>query len=339
MLGSLRLIPVVALCLIGLVLQGCSQKVDCNGDKVKEDVLTILKENLDKAVWYKEAELAFTEKRVVDEVKTTSKNEGLKTASCSAQYEFTYNNTERKVAVDYDLSFLEDKKEVQVLADANAVKAGIMQLLMAQAPIKNGTQKIYDPKTGKLVQSIEWKDNQRDGNQKMWLADGTTLVADINWIHGKSNGWEKHPDDSGKIITDLTWKDGLETGYQTLFLINGSPMSYTTFKDGKKNGVHKIFSTMSGSADSYASVEDNYKDGVLDGLQKTYYDGKLEKETIYKDGQVVSETDKTTSNAVANSANVDKCVDAKVDAFHKANGNDAAINNDVVQEWTAVCSK
>ncbi|RFP18346.1 MULTISPECIES: toxin-antitoxin system YwqK family antitoxin [unclassified Duganella] len=339
MLGTSRIIPAVVLCLIGLTLQGCSPKVDCNGDKVKEDVLTILKENLDKAVWYKEGELAFSEKRAIGDVKTISKNEELKTASCSAQYSFTYNNTERKVPVDYNLSFLEDKKEVQVLADANSVKAGVMQLVMAQAPVKNGTQKIYDPGTGKLVQSIEWKDNQRNGNQKMWLPDGATLVADINWINGKSNGWEKHPDSSGKIVTDLTWKEGLATGYQTIFLINGSPMSYTTFKDGKKNGVHKVFSTMSSSSDSYVSIEDNYKADVLDGLQKTYYDAKLEKEIVYKDGVVVSETDKTNSNSAVNASSVDKCVNVKIDAFHKANGNDAPINNDALQEWTADCSK
>jgi hypothetical protein len=282
--ASSRHISAVLLCLAGLILQGCSPKLDCNNDKVKADVLTIMQDNFDASTWYKRAELGLSGKPEIQNVTTTSKNDELKTAACSAQYTFTYNKTARKIAFDYSLSFLEEKKEVQVLTDESRVEFVFLKLFIMQPPIKNGTQKIYDPKTGKLVQSIQWKDNEPDGNEKMWLSDGTTLIADINWSNGKATGWEKHSDSTGKILTELSWKNGLQTGYQTISLDDGSPVSYTTFKNGKKHGIHRVFSTMSSSGASYVRIEDNYKDDVLDGRQKIYSDGKLKEEGLYKDG-------------------------------------------------------
>lgn len=162
----------------------------------------------------------------------------------------------------------------------------LLKMFIMQPPIKNGTQKIYDPKTGRLVQLIEWKDNQLAGKQKMWLSDGATLTTDLNWIGGKATGWEKHFGDDGKILTELSWKNGLQTGYQTILLGDGSPVSYTTFKNGKKHGIHRVFSTMGASGTSYVQVEDNYMDDVLDGRQKIYSDGKLQQEGFYKDGML-----------------------------------------------------
>jgi antitoxin component YwqK of YwqJK toxin-antitoxin module len=335
---------VFGLGILGGGLTGCGTKIDCNGNQVKEDVITIVQENLKSAAWYKEMEPAISGEPSITEVKTLSKNDELKQAQCAAQYTFTYNSSERKVDVGYNLSYLQDKKEVQVLATADQVKTGVMQLAMSEAPIKNGTQKIYDEKTGKLVQSIEWKNNVKDGNQKMWTADGETLIADIKWIDGKSNGWEKHPDKSGKIITDLVWKEGKATGFQTTMYIDGSPSEYFTLKDGLRNGPHKQYGIGS-PGQSDLVLEDSYKDDKLDGLQRKYYNGKVEQEIMYKDGQIVADSAATNSPAAAGAAanagnaTVDQCVDAKVEAFHKSEGMDALINNDVLQEWTAQCAK
>jgi hypothetical protein len=96
------------------------------------------------------------------------------------------------------------------------------------------------------------------------------LILDINWINGKATGWEKYSDSDGKSLTDLSWKNGLETGYQTILDDDGRPVSYTTFKNGKKHGIHRAYSTIRSSGASYVKVEDNYKDGVLDGRPKIY---------------------------------------------------------------------
>ncbi len=157
-----RAILALGLVMIGATLQGCSAKIDCNGDEVKKDVITIVHESLEKAAWYNEMVPAMSGEASITDVKTISKNDEIKQAQCSAQYTFTYNKTERKVNVEYSLSYLQDKKAVQVLATAEQAKRGVMQLAMSEAPIKNGIQKFYDLQTGKLVQSIEWKDNKKD---------------------------------------------------------------------------------------------------------------------------------------------------------------------------------
>lgn len=331
-----RLSPVMSVLLLAMGLQGCAPKIDCNGDQVKKDVVTIVQEGLDKAVWYKEVALALSGNASISDIKTVSKNDELKQAQCTAQYTFTYNKTQRQVEVEYNLSYLQDKKEVQVLAGADQVKTGIMQIVMREVPVKNGTQKIYN-EAGKLVQSIDWKDNKKDGSQKIWTADGATLVADLTWLDGRSNGWEKYPDSSGKIITDLVWKDGMATGYQTATYAIGTPSEYVTLKDGKKNGPHRRYQLVSPGEDGL-TLEDNYKDDKLDGLQRKYWNGKIEQETMYKDGVVVAGGQDAGAAAAPGKSAADKCVDQKIDAFHKESGMDAPINHDVLEEWTAQCA-
>lgn len=339
----LRLVPVLGACVLGVALQGCAPKVDCNGDEVKKDVLAIVKEGLEKAAWYADVKVAMSGDAAITDVKTLAKNETIKQAQCSAQYTVTYNRKPRQVEVEYSVAFLEDKKQLEVLATADKTKLEIMKLAMSEAPIKNGTQEFFDPKTGKLVQSIQWKDNKKDGKQKLWTSDGQTVIADIDWINGKSNGWEKQPDSNGKILTDLKWKDGLQTGHETTLWGNGSLNELKTYVNGKLEGPHKVYALNPNGEGSYARIDETYKDGKLDGTQREYYDAKLEREVVYKDGQVVSDSRETgqlsAGGVAANNPSVDKCVDAKIAAFRKSQGPDAPINHDVLEEWTGECAK
>jgi len=57
------------------------------------------------------------------------------------------------------------------------------------------------------------------------------------------------------------------------------------FKDGVFNGIQKLYK------DAYyqLSSKENYKDGILTDMSKFYKDGKLYREAIYKDGNLISE--------------------------------------------------
>ena len=57
------------------------------------------------------------------------------------------------------------------------------------------------------------------------------------------------------------------------------------FKDGVFNGIQKLYK------DAYyqLSSKENYKDGILTDMSKFYKDGKLYREAIYKDGDLISE--------------------------------------------------
>jgi hypothetical protein len=145
-----RVIPAVLLCLAGLILQGCSPKLDCNGDKVRADVLTIIKDKLDALGWYQRAKLGLSGAPAIQNVTTSARNDAHNTAACSAQYTFTHNKTPRKIAFDYSLSSLEDKKEVQVVANADIVEAELLQLFILQPLQKMGTKRFMIP------QQVSW---------------------------------------------------------------------------------------------------------------------------------------------------------------------------------------
>jgi antitoxin component YwqK of YwqJK toxin-antitoxin module len=57
------------------------------------------------------------------------------------------------------------------------------------------------------------------------------------------------------------------------------------FKNGVFNGIQKLYK------DAYyqLSSKENYKDGILNEMSKFYKDGKLYREVIYKDGDLIYE--------------------------------------------------
>lgn len=334
----LRVLPTLSLFVISVVLQGCAAKIDCNGEDEKKDVITILQQSLKTAPWYDEMIPAMSGEASITDVKTISKNDALKQAQCTAKYTFTYNKNQQQVDVEYQLAYLEDKKTVEVLAMADKAKAEVMFVAMKQAPIKNGVQKFFDAQTGKLIQTIDWLENKKL-SQKSWTSDGKTQIIDIKWDGDKSNGWEKYIGKDGKLTKDLIWKDGRATGYQTsLFTDDGSPQELFTMKDGLYDGVHKQWSH--DSPPNNLILEETFKSGKLDGLQRKYINGKLDSEVMYKAGDVVAASPAVDGAGAPNtSPAVEKCVTAKIDSFHKSEGMDTPINNVVLQEWTALCTK
>jgi antitoxin component YwqK of YwqJK toxin-antitoxin module len=286
----------LVLCLSALALQGCGNKVDCNGNKIKESAIEIIQSHLNDAVWYKDMHAALSGTPELTSVKTLSHNEELKQGQCSAKYTFTYNGKQREIDVAYDLAYLQDKGETEVKVAVNDVKGGIMAIAMVERPIKNGVEKIVDPKTGNLDHTIEWKNgiqdgvnkfynpannklvaqvnvvnNQKNGSEKRWSADGAVLLTDLNWADGKATGFEKMVDANGKLLTNLIWKDGKATGFQT----TGDPkFAYDeyNFKDGQYDGVHKKYYTEVNYGDGKVHVShiENYKEGKLNGLAQDF---------------------------------------------------------------------
>lgn len=116
-----------------------------------------------------------------------------------------------------------------------------------------------------------------------------------------------------------------------------------TYVNGQLDGPHKIYAINPNGEGTYVRMDETYKEGNLDGIQREYYNAKLEREVVYKNGQVVSDSRETgklaAGNDSASNPAVDKCVDAKIAAFRKSQGPDTPLNNDVLQEWTGECSK
>jgi len=340
-------------------LQACGNKVDCNNSDVKEDVITIIKEQLEKSLWYREMRMGIAEKTTLVDIKTLSHNENLKQSRCSGTYNYTYNGKPRQANVEYELAYLEDSGKVETKANVTEVQSALLRVAMTEMPIKNGVEKLYDS-NGKLDRKLLWKDGKLDGEQvfyypengnirgtqmvvngiksgseKGWAKDGTTLLIDLKWADGKANGFLKSVNDDGKLITDLIFKDGKETGFQTV--LSSYAYDEYVFKDGLLNGKHRKYSTF-GQKEPKIELEENYVNGKLNGLVYTYYDGELGKKQLYKDGvEVVSALENNNTESAKSS--IDSCVTRKIAAFRKENGEEATINNGVLEEWEQECTK
>lgn len=282
--------PIGLVGMVALTLQGCGAKVDCNNDKTKATAIEIIQSQLSNAVWYREIGTALSGTPELTNIKTLTRNDELKKAECSAQYSFTYNAKARQIDVRYDLAYLQDKGAAEVKVVVDDVKSGLIGLVMKERPVKNGTEKVLDPKTGNLQHSIQWKNGVQDGpeefyNQtngkliaqinfvggkkngaeKHWSSDGSTLLVDLNWADEKATGYEKQLDMDGKVRVDLTWKDGKETG----FLADGAlsqPHTESHFKDGLLDGVKKVYvNDHSAPYALYLYKVENYKGGKIDG--------------------------------------------------------------------------
>lgn len=310
-----KLLPISALCIAGLLLQGCGSKVDCNGNKVKENAVEIIQSHLNDAVWYKEMHAALTGKPELSSVKTLSRNDELKQSQCSAKYSFIYNGKQREVDAAYELAYLQDKNDVEVKVDVDGIKSALMGIVMREAPVRNGVEEIMDPKTGNLDHTVEWKNgiqdgvqkfynpannkliaqvdvanNQKSGSEKRWNVDGSVLLTDLNWVNGKANGVEKQWDESeNKISTELIWKDGKQTGFQRTYNYGSGVYEEFQYKDGMLDGKYKRYQRRDGTSDqsfskTFLQEVKAYKNGKLDGLSQAFDEmGNLVSQNKYKE--------------------------------------------------------
>ncbi len=325
---------VISIALLGLttlLLQGCGNKVDCNGGKVKADAVAIIQSNLTPMPWYQQIGGALSGSPELTNIKTTSRNDDTKQAVCSATYSVTYNGKPREFEVAYYLAYLADKSETEVKVDLNRIVAGFVGMINAEPPIKNGEEKIVDPKTGNVQHTIEWKDNvqdgieriynpatnkligeihvvkgQKTGTEKHWNADGSVLLIDLNWVDGKATGVQKQYNAAGdKLLTDLTLKEGNATGFQTVGNLSSQYEEFN-WKDGQYDGVHKVFSMDGTTGKMYLWKMDSYKAGKLDGIAQVFDENGRSDPTLqktYKEGIEIAAEVKPTDTTATNPAN------------------------------------
>lgn len=302
--------------LLLLALAGCSIQVDCNASNAKDSVLKIVESHLGNASWFQDIRLASTGSPELRNVKVTSSNDQTKQASCAADYAFDYNGKPRELEVAYSLTYLHDKKDVEVKVAIQGLRGNLVALAGREPPIRNGTQKVLDPKTGALLHKFEWKNGaqdglqesydpasgkvvgqlqmaggKKDGAEKRWAADGSTLLVDLVWKDGKPTGFEKHFDAQGMLITDLTWKDGLATGFLVEGKTGPSSTGYTasTYKDGKLDGVQKVYLANRTDGKLYLLYAKTYKDGSLDGVTQEFTpNGDVISTKTFRDGKEVT---------------------------------------------------
>jgi len=123
-----------------------------------------------------------------------------------------------------------------------------------------------------LFSSCDWISTPKVADQKVtgWAIDdsGDSVYLRYN--------------EKGLLTSYSTFKNGLKNGIAKKFYDNGKVEFEITYKDGLKNGLTKWFYENGG-----IYRETIYVNGLKDGIQKKYYeDGKLMAEIPYKNGVI-----------------------------------------------------
>lgn len=112
-----------------IALSGCSNALKCNDSGAKSQVLEVIDSHLEDARWYQDMKSDLG-KRSIFGINTTRENKDLGRYACSATYTFEYKGKVKEAEFSYELKYLEDEDETQILVDVNTVKALYMTASM-----------------------------------------------------------------------------------------------------------------------------------------------------------------------------------------------------------------
>jgi hypothetical protein len=185
----------------------------------------------------------------------------------------------------------------------------LMMSMTVRGGVSDGTEEYYNAKTGKIIDRINYEAGQHVGEEKHWDISGATLLTDLVWQGGKKTGVyrsqerEEHykAGSYDGVWKTCRWSDSVPLAKRQAYLEKVRPLEGRYF--------------LPAVADNPADVECT--------------------EEIYTDG--VKQTAVVADAAPPSTG--DACLNAKIAAFHKENGDDAPIMNDVMQEWEAGCKK
>ena len=163
---------------------------------------------------------------------------------------------------------------------------------------------------GKIESEINFKNGMQEGDEISYDRDGK-IRSTVSFEVGKENGMKKElfkNSSSGDYEMIAYYKDGKKDGYYAETFMNGNLKEQGQYIDGKKDGTwefgkrdgkrtrtevylndEKIKETVY-FTDGTVEVTREFKNGRKDGWERSYNysDGKLVRETLYKEGSVVS---------------------------------------------------
>lgn len=153
---------------------------------------------------------------------------------------------------------------------------------------KNGTEAVFDAKSGARVSVKNWKDGRQDGVTEAF--ENGVLVHQQSFKNGQPDAQEtRWTADGSKVITELTWSNGKKlSGYET------DSNETSNYANGQLHGAQIKYGYLIGSLKQYVAAELNYNDGKLDGVQKQYKNilhtniVQQESEINYENGTAVS---------------------------------------------------
>lgn len=108
------------------------------------------------------------------------------------------------------------------------------------------------------------------------------LERRINFVNGKEDGKDTTYYRTGCVQVVRSFIQGTENGQWVYYYDSTRQLAWEmNYFVGQKHGKHVYF-----KKNGDTTLLENYKNGILDGVKRTYYnDGKVEREIYYKEGQ------------------------------------------------------
>ncbi|WP_426701660.1 hypothetical protein ACPPVV_01195 [Rhodanobacter sp. Col0626] len=185
-----------------------------------------------------------------------------------------------------------------------------------------GTEKIYSPSTGKLVESVAWSDGTYDGDYARYTDDGTQLTDRWRYRKGQYDGVAETFDaDTGKRIALVDkWVEGKINGERKTWDKNGVLLTDEIYVDGKKVANKDVTDASQADGES------------LEGRLNQALSGPVSTNTPPAPAAI----------SPAAPATLDACVQRWTAANHEAAakaGVDDAATADQVDEWETWCKQ
>lgn len=135
---------------------------------------------------------------------------------------------------------------------------------------KNGKETIWNHKTQKAQEEMQWQSGRKHGEQKKYNPESGKLTYLVEMSEGKPDGIEKGWTPDGEtLITDLIWKNGKQSGKST------TANRVEHFLDGKLHGEQTFF--------DLGALQNNGTYAVYIRTIATYVNGDKTTEKKYDD--------------------------------------------------------
>lgn len=190
----------------------------------------------------------------------------------------------------------------------------LMLSMTVRGGFPDGVMERFNPKSGKIISRVDYTAGKKSGQEKLWDVTGETLLTDLVWENGSQTGVYRHAE------REEHYKAGARDGVWKMCDLNRSvPMERLKPNYEKVQAYDALAQRLGGTYFLPALVDDP--------------SGVECREEVYKDG---TKQEAPTASAAPGSV-ADSCLDAKIAAFHRENGPDAPVSDDLVQEWKGQC--
>lgn len=192
---------------------------------------------------------------------------------------------------------------------------------------KDGTEKLWDIKTGRLWRETHYKNGRKDGLEEVHNPYEDVVVQKRYWANDAKSGSEKIWDFSGKtLLIDLDWAGGKQTGTAKHGEVD------ETYKNGKLDGIKKTYDYPEDFDKKQAiyNFERESRQNLEKFLGSTFFLGT-------QPGMVVSKVESYKDGVLQAKPENQVCVDGKITQFQTARGKNETPYNSEIAQWESEC--